>query len=147
MRAGLAAGAVAAVVSGAPSTAHALTTGRDPLAATLAAGSMLLPREHRRGRLIMAAVPVHVAISLGWGLVLARLLPRRPALLHGVAAGLAIYVLDLGLVARAFPRVRTLPQLPQALDHALFGMTVAAVLRHRTSARMRPRSESRSSPS
>jgi hypothetical protein len=147
MRAGLAAGAVAAVLSGAPSTVHALTTGRDPLAATLAAGSILLPREHRRGRLVVAAVPVHLAISLGWGLVLARLLPRRPRLLHGVAAGLAIYAFDMGLGARAFPRVRALPQLPQALDHALYGMTVAAVLRRRTSPRTRPRGESRSSPS
>lgn len=132
MPTGLAAGAVAAVVSGVPSTIHALATGRDPLEATLAAGSILLPRERGRGQLFLAAVPVHVALSLGWGLVLARLLPRRPRLVDGAAAGLAIYLLDMRLAARPFPRVRALPQLPQALDHALYGTTVAAVLRRRT---------------
>ena len=128
----LSAGVVAALVSGVPSTVHALVTGRDPLAATVAAGSILLPRERRRDRLVVAAVPVHVAISLGWALVLARLLPRRPRLLHGAAVGLAIYALDQGVGGRAFPRVRALPQLPQALDHVAFGLTVAAVLRRRS---------------
>jgi hypothetical protein len=51
------AGLWAAVLSGAPSTLHALATGRDPLAATLAAGSILLPGETRRTRLLAAAVP------------------------------------------------------------------------------------------
>jgi hypothetical protein len=59
----LTAGAVAAAVSGAPSTLWALAAGRDPFEATLAAGSMLLPGETRRGRLVAAAVPVHLALG------------------------------------------------------------------------------------
>jgi hypothetical protein len=128
---GLAAGAVAAVVSGIPSTAHALVTGRDPLAATLAAGSLLLPRETRRTRLLLAAPPVHLAVSLAWGVVLARLLPREPAVVAGAAAGVAIAALDLRLVGRRLSRIRALPLAPQLADHVVYGITVATVLRRR----------------
>jgi hypothetical protein len=131
MRDGLVAGGVAAVVSGAPSTLHALVTGRDPLAATLAAGSLLLPRETRSERLLLAAIPVHVAISLGWGLALARVLPRRPSLAAGAVAGIAVAALDLGLVGPRFARFRALPRGPQLVDHVAYGITVAAVLRRR----------------
>jgi hypothetical protein len=131
MRDGLVAGGVAAVVSGAPSTFHALVTGRDPLAATLAAGSLLFPRETRSERLLLAAIPVHVAISLGWGLALARVLPRRPSLTAGAVAGIAIAALDLGLVGPRFARVRALAPGPQLADHVAYGITVAAVLRRR----------------
>src|SRR6187399_3328068 len=54
------AGAWAALLSGAPSTLHALATGRDPLEAALAAGSILLPDETRKTPLLAAAVPVHL---------------------------------------------------------------------------------------
>jgi hypothetical protein len=131
MRHGLVAGAVAAIVSGAPSTIHAWMTGRDPLEATLAAGSIVLPRETDRGRLLLAAFPVHLAISLGWGVVLARVLPRRPTLAHGAAAGLMIAVLDLGLFGRRFARIHALSRGPQLADHVAYGITVAAVLRRR----------------
>lgn len=127
----LVAGAAAAVVSGLPSTVWALATGGDPLEATLAAGSILLPEETRRGRLLAAAVPVHVALSLGWAFVLARVLPhgREPA--TGAAAGLGIAALDLGVVGRGIPRVRALPLLPQVADHVAFGATVGCVLARR----------------
>jgi hypothetical protein len=131
-RKGVAAGTAAAVVSGAPSTAYALATGRDPLEATLAAGSLLLPGESRRSRLLVAAVPVHLAISLAWALVLMRLLPRRPSLGAGAAAGLAIAAVDLGVVGRRFPRIHALPLGPQLADHLAYGVTVAAVLRRRS---------------
>jgi hypothetical protein len=124
----LLAGAVAAVVSGIPSTAWALITGDDPLEPTLAAGSMLLPRETRRDRLVAAAVPVHLAVSAGWGVVLGELLPRERELSTGALAGLGIGALDLGLVARLFPRVRALPLGPQLADHVLYGATVGWVL-------------------
>ena len=127
----IAAGLFAAVVSGVPSTVYALATRRDPLEATLAAGSLLVPNESRRVRLFLAAVPVHGAISLGWALVLARMLPRQPRALHGAVAGLAIAALDLGAIGRRFPRIRELPVLPQLVDHALYGATVAEVLRRR----------------
>ncbi|MBA2536278.1 MAG: hypothetical protein H0V20_02445 [Actinobacteria bacterium] len=119
------------MVSGLPSTVHALAAGRDPLEATLAAGSILLPNETRRLHLFLAAAPVHLSISLGWGLVLARVLPRRPSVASGAAAGLAIAALDLGVIGRRFPRIRALPLVPQLADHIVFGATVAAVLARR----------------
>ena len=109
-RDGLAAGAVAAVLSGVPSTVHALVTGRDPLEATLAAGTVVLPEETRPERLLAAAVPVHLALSLGWTLAL-----------------------DLGVVGRRIPRVRALPLGGQLADHVAYGVVVAAVLRRRAS--------------
>jgi hypothetical protein len=128
---GMAAGAVAAVVSGAPSTLWALAAGGEALEPTLAAGSILLPRERRRARLVAAAVPVHLALSIGWALVLAAVLPRGRAVSAGAAAGLGIAAFDLGLLGRLFPRVQALPLAPQVADHALYGATVGFVLDRR----------------
>lgn len=131
IRDGLAAGAIAAVVSGAPSTLHALATRGHPLEATLAAGTLLLPRERRAPPLVLAATAVHVALSLGWALVLAALLPRRRTIAWATLAGLAIAALDLGVVGRRCARIRALPQVPQWLDHVAYGATVGAVLSRR----------------
>jgi hypothetical protein len=128
---GLAAGALAAVLSGAPSTLHALATRADPLEATLAAGTLLSPGERRKPVLLLAALPVHVALSLGWSIVLAALLPRRRPVVCGTLAGLAIAVLDLGVVGSRYPRIRALPVVPQLLDHAAYGAVVGVVLRVR----------------
>jgi hypothetical protein len=128
---GIAAGAVAAVVSGTPSTLWALAAGRDPLEPTLAAGSMLLPRESRRGRLFAAAVPVHLTASIGWALILSALLPRGRAVSASAAAGLVIAAVDLGFVGRLFPRMRALSLVPQVADHVLYGATVGLVLDRR----------------
>lgn len=128
---GLVAGAIAAVLSGAPSTLHALATRTSPLEATLAAGTLLAPRSQRPAVLALAAVPVHIALSLGWALLLARLLPRRHTVACGALAGLAIAALDLGVVGRRFPRIRALQLLPQVLDHVAYGATVGAVLSSR----------------
>ncbi len=128
---GIAAGSIAAVVSGIPSTLHALATGRDPLEATLAAGSVLLPYETSRTRLFLAAGVVHASISLGWALLLARTLPRRHTALAGAAAGLAIAVVDLAVIGRRFPRIRKLPLGPQVADHLAYGATVGTVLARR----------------
>ena len=125
---GLAAGTVAAVVSGAPSTLYALATGGDMMAATHAAGALALPHEQRRALLFLAAVPVHAALSVGWAEVLAAVLPRRRTAVWGALAGLGIAALDLGLIGRRFPRVRALPQVPQVADHVAYGATVGAVL-------------------
>ncbi|MBW3652435.1 MAG: hypothetical protein KY433_02355 [Actinobacteria bacterium] len=122
------AGAVAAVLSGAPSTLHAVATRSSPLEATLAAGTLLLPRERRPLLLALAAVPVHLALSLGWALLLAAVLPRRRTVGCATLAGLVIAALDLGVVGRRHPRVRALPQLPQVLDHVAYGATVGVVL-------------------
>ena len=112
------------MVSGAPSTVHALATGRDPLAATLAAGSILLPSERRRAPLLAAATLVHVSLSLFW----ASLLPRRAGALGGALFGLGIAALDLGVLGRRLPQVRALPLAPQIADHALFGAVVGCVI-------------------
>jgi hypothetical protein len=60
---------------------------------------------------------------------LARVLPRKgPVMAAGAAAGLAIAVLDLGVIGRRLPRIRALPKLPQVLDHVAYGVVVALVL-------------------
>ena len=128
---GLVAGAVAALLSGAPSTLHALATRRSPFEATLAAGTILLPRERRPLALAAAAVPVHLALSLGWAIALAAVLPRRHMVAYGTLAGLAIAALDLGVAGRRYPRIRALALVPQVLDHVAYGATVSAVLSRR----------------
>lgn len=128
---GLVAGAVAALLSGAPSTAHALATRTSPLEAALAAGTLLAPRARRPAVLLLAAVPVHLALSLGWALLLAAVLPRRRTVAWGAVGGLAIAALDLGLIGRRHPRIRALAPLPQILDHVAYGASVGAVLRVR----------------
>jgi hypothetical protein len=92
---------------------------------------LLLPREQRTVRLLLAAVPVHFAISTAWGVVLAAVLPRRRTVLAGALDGLAIAALDIGLVGRRFPRMRELPLVPQLVDHVAFGAAVGAVLSRR----------------
>ena len=89
---------------------------------------MLLRNQDRREYLIAAALPVHVALSVFWGILLARFLPRRRPVITGAVAGLAIGAFDLLLVGRHFPRIEALPTLPQFADHIAFGITVAAIL-------------------
>jgi hypothetical protein len=126
------AGAVGGLVAGAPSTLYALATRRSPIEATMAAGTLVLPNEHRPAVLVTAALPVHAALSLGWAAVLAATLPRRRAAgVAGATAGLAIAAIDLGLVGRRFPRIRALPLLPQVADHAVYGLAVGWVLARR----------------
>src|SRR4051794_1113267 len=127
----LAAGLVAAVVSGVPSTAWAVAHRRDVLTAARAAGTLVLPNERRTVPLLLTAVPVHAALSLGWAGALARILPRERELLSGAAAGLAIAALDLGIIGRRVGAIRALEQLPQWLDHVAYGLAVGAVLRAR----------------
>lgn len=131
LRDGLIAGSIGGVVGAAPSTLHAFATGRDPLEATLAAGTIVLPHERRSARLLMAAAVTHGSVSLGWGIVLAVGLPQRHPVFLGSVAGLAIAALDLGLVGRRIPRVRRLPLWPQLADHMVYGAVVGAVLRRR----------------
>lgn len=130
-RDGLISGAVAAAVSGVPSTIYALWRGSDPLEASLAAGSLVLPHETRRGRLLLAASIVHGGLSFAWSLALSASLPRRATLRWAALAGLGIAALDLGVIGRRFAPIRSLPPLPQVADHVAFGITVGAVIRIR----------------
>jgi hypothetical protein len=127
----LAAGAVAAVVAGVPSTTHALLRGHDVLEASRAAGTILLRHERRTVPLLGAAAAAHAALSLGWALVLSVALPRRRPYTEASFAALAIAALDLGVIGRRLPRIRALPLLPQVADHLAYTWTVVAVLNRR----------------
>ena len=127
------AGLAAAVVSGVPSTAWTLARGGDLTEGARAAGALLLPGERSTPALLAAAVPVHLALSLGWAALLARVLPARHELLSGAVAGAAIAALDLGVIGRRIPAIRALDQPPQWAHHIAFGLTVGAVLRARRS--------------
>jgi hypothetical protein len=116
----------AATLSGIPSTAHALATGRDPFEATCAAGTILLPRETSRQRLLAAAVPIHFGISLFWTAVLHRAGVRGAC--RGAVAGLAIAAVDLACAGRRSPRISALPLAPQLADHAAFGAIAGLLL-------------------
>ena len=138
LRAGIAAGALAGLLSGIPSTVHAVLTGRDPLAAARAAGNLLLPAGTASPAILVAGGLAHVAVSLGWGTVLAVAIRRTSLspLAVGVTGGAAIAVIDLGLLAhgplgRRWPLIRALPVAPQVADHLAFGAIAGAVLRAR----------------
>jgi hypothetical protein len=128
LRAGLRAGAVAGALSGVPSTVHALATGRSPFDALQAAGTLLLADDAPSSAQAAAGVVAHGAISLGWGVVLTAVLPRRRTVVWGALAGLVIAGLDLGVLGRRWPRIRALPTLPQVADHITFGALVGAVI-------------------
>ena len=105
---------------------HALATSHDPLEAVLAAGSVLLPGETSRSKLVAAAVPLHLALSLAWTLAFDRAGVRTAR--GGALAGLAVAALDLAAIGRRFPRVRALPLGPQLADHAAFGAIAGRLL-------------------
>ncbi|HEX8866183.1 MAG TPA: hypothetical protein VF821_11055 [Lentzea sp.] len=107
---------LAAVLSGVPSTVHALATGDDPLRATRAAGSLV-------GGSAGAGVAVHLAVSAWWMYVLRRL--RVRGVVGGALAGLLIAALDLEVIGRRNAQIRALPRVPQWLDHVAFGVLVA----------------------
>lgn len=123
--------AVAAILSGVPSTLHALLAGGTVRAAgvyvhdaTCAAGTLLPPG--RRG--FTRGAIVHVGISIACAEVLARTLPRRRSIAWGAAAGLAIGVVNVGLIARRFPAINSLPVMPQIADNVAFGTLFAVVV-------------------
>jgi hypothetical protein len=111
------------------------------LQASLAAGTLLLPHETRRGRLLLAASVVHGGLSFGWALALSAALPRRATLRSAALGGVAIAALDLGVIGRRFAPIRSLPQLPQVADHVVFAITVGAVVRIRREDRPTPSPE------
>lgn len=128
LRQGVAAGVMAGLWSGLPSTAHAVVTGADPLAATRAAGWMVAPRA-RGLRLLGTAAAVHMSLSMGWGALLGTLLPRRHEVAWGAVAGAAIAAVDLGVVGRRIEPIAALPTAPQVADHLAYGALVGLTLR------------------
>jgi hypothetical protein len=119
------------VLAGIPSTAWALARGDDVLDGARAAGAIVLRGEHGTPVLLAAAVPVHLALSLGWAAVLARVLPRGAEPVAGAVAGLGIAALDLVVIGRRIPAIRALPQGRQWADHVAYGLAVGAALRIR----------------
>jgi hypothetical protein len=123
----LRAAALAGTLGGAPSSIHAVVTGRDLLASTRAAGELLVPASSSRRLLLLAGVTSHGLLSLAWSAVLLAVLPRRHAVLAGGLGGLSIAGLDLSLAPRLAPGVAALPRLPQVADHVAFGAIVGWV--------------------
>lgn len=116
--------ALATLLSGIPSTLHALATGGDVMEATRAAGAML-----GRPDSILAAAVVHMAVSAFWSVVLWLALPRRQTMLWTLLASAAIALLDLRIIAPVFfPEVAALAFWPQFADHLAWGAAYAAGL-------------------
>jgi hypothetical protein len=106
-----------------PSTLHALVRGDDVLAATRAAGTLVPGRRDRPG--VVAGIVVHAVLTVWWTTVLRAVLRRiGGGTVAGMAGGAAIAAFDLGVVARCYPAIRSLPQAPQWADHLLFGAVV-----------------------
>jgi hypothetical protein len=127
----LAAGLAGAICAAIPSTAWSLMRGDDVLDGARAAGAMLLPHERRTPVLLLAAVPVHLVLSVGWAGVLAAVLPHGAEPVWGGLAGLGIAALDLAVLGRHIPAIRALPQGRQWADHLAYGSTVGLVLQVR----------------
>jgi hypothetical protein len=129
-RAVLMAWLVATLLSGAPSTLLAVLAGDDWLAATRAAGGMLIEGDSTFTALLAAAAVVHGAVSAFWAMLLAVLLPREHVAGWAIFAAALIAVLDLLVIAPAFfPGVAALAFGPQFADHlmwgACYGLTLA----------------------
>jgi hypothetical protein len=131
----LTAGLAGAASSAIPSTVWSLLRGDDVLEGGRAAGAILLPHERRTAVLLAAAVPVHLAISIGWAAVMATVLPRGREPAWGVVGGMVVATLDLALIGRRITSIGTLPQGRQWADHAAYGLSVGLVLRARRSRR------------
>jgi hypothetical protein len=108
-----------------PSTAWTLARREPLLESAYAAGSLLAPDDAPRAVLIAAAIPAHLALSLGWAAVLDA---ADAGPISGLALGLAIAALDLGVIGRRIPAIRALPQPRQWADHAAYGLIVGAWL-------------------
>lgn len=120
---------IAGALSGIPSTLHALVTGRDPLEATRAAGTIVVDDHDDRG-LLVAGVMVHGVLTLAWTAVSRPLVAgRRHRVVAGAALGLLIGSVDLAIAEWRYPRVAQLPTLAQLADHAAFGALVGATAR------------------
>ena len=123
--------AVAAVLSGAPSSVWALARGGSPRAAwasgveaTRAIGTLVPPGRPGSVRGALA----HAAISVAVGEALGAWVPRSRSVAWGALGGLAVGWVNLGVIARRrYPQIAALPLGPQLADNAAFGAVFAAV--------------------
>ncbi len=74
---------------------------------------------------------VHLGISVICGEALARTLPERHSVGWGAAAGLAIGVVNVGVIGRRFAAIRALALIPQLADNMAFGAVFALIVDRR----------------
>jgi hypothetical protein len=103
-----------------------VVTGRNVLASTRAAGTLLPGRRHRPG--VIAGGIVHVGVSAFWGGVLGRTLPRRHPAAWGALAGAGIAAISLPAAGQRRPALAALPQAPQWIDNVAFGAVLGWLL-------------------
>ena len=132
---GLVAGVVAWPCSELPSALHAVWHGGSWRRTDEAAGNLLLPADEAPARLRRVGTALRVIVTLNWGVVLSRWLDRRHPVLHGAAAGGALFAFQYLLIGRRRPLVRALPAWPQLADQVVFGAVAGAVLSTRRRAR------------
>jgi hypothetical protein len=118
----------AGMLSGIPSSVHALATGESPLDAVRAAGTIAVGEEAPPTTRLVAGFAVHGALSLCWTAVLAAIPPQRHPVVGGVLAGFGIAVVDLSIAHRRYPAIAALPRGAQVADHVAFGAIAGFVL-------------------
>ena len=122
----LVAGCLAGLLGGVPSTLHALLTGRDPLAATRAAGSLVGGPDRL---LLGVGTVVHAVVSVGWAAALLPVLHHvREPVTAGALLGAGIAAVDLRIAQYRFPSVAALPRWPQVADHVVYGACLGLVV-------------------
>ena len=122
----LAAHRVALIERMVPQELHADVTGVDPSADTPA---------HQFG-----AELLHHAVGAGAAALFAAVAPRRPSAAHGVALGLALWVIDVGALIPALRVVRVGGHAVDFAAHALYGAIVAFAVAELAGQRKTPRS-------
>lgn len=121
---------MAATLGAAPSMLYSLHPDgvrgslRYGLRATRAVGTLAPPG--RPG--LIAGTATHLGISVAFGQVLGRLLPRRHSALWGAASGAAVGLVGAGAIGRRFDALRELPFVPQLADNIAFGVIFAVVV-------------------
>jgi hypothetical protein len=119
---------LAGLVGAVPSTLHAIASGGNWLESIDAIAAVANAENLSFGWRVSVATAIHFVISFVWAAVLIAILPRRQTLLWASAAGAAVAVVDLLLLAPIlFPEVAALSFWPQLADHIVWGVAVGAV--------------------
>ena len=132
----------AGLLSVLPSTVWAFVSGGHiwaVKAALLTPGALFVGRDAWIGTQIFATLVLHGGLSLFWAGMLCAFLPKQRPVLNGMGTGFAIAVLDLLVIAQAFPAIHSLVFLrgsldsfwPWLADHLVFGAVVGTVVAFR----------------
>jgi hypothetical protein len=121
---------LAGIIGGVPSTLYAVASGGNWLDSINAIAAITNAENLSFGWRICVATVIHFTISFFWATALMAFLPQRRVLLCASAAGGAIAVIDLLLLAPIlFPEVAALSFWPQLADHVVWGGAVGAVFK------------------